>query len=116
MHKFVFGSEAKNNENNVPMLGELLKMTGFVTDADIHEAVELSNKYPSLIGKMLVISGAIDEATLISTLRCQYLLKHDLISIEDAVRTLQFARENQISLDDALEELGLRKHPHPAEQ
>ncbi len=62
---------------------------------------------------MLVISGAIDEATLISSLRCQYLLKHGLITLEDAIKTLQFAREHQISLDDALEELGLRKHePH----
>lgn len=115
MHKFVFGSEAKDGGQNVPLLGELLKMTGFVTDADIQEAVDLSNKYPSLIGKMLVISGAIDEATLISSLRCQYLLKHDLITLEDAIKTLQFARENQISLDDALEELGLRKPPNPAE-
>ncbi len=112
MHKLVYGEAPKEQAQHTPLLGELLKMTGFVTDSDISEAVELSNKYPSLIGKMLVISGAIDEATLISTLRCQYLLKHGLISIEDAVRTLQFARENQISLDDALEELGLRKHPH----
>lgn len=110
IHKLVFGKEASQDEHQIPLLGELLKMTGFVTDSDITEAVELSNKYPSLIGKMLVISGAIDEATLISSLRCQYLLKHGLITIEDAIRTLQFAREHQISLDDALEELGLRKH------
>lgn len=113
MHKLVFGQEPPSQAPQTPMLGELLKMTGFVTDQDIVEAVELSNKYPSLIGKMLVISGAIDEATLISTLRCQYLLKHGLITLEDAIRTLQFAREHQISLDDALEELGLRKHEQP---
>ncbi|MCC7527160.1 MAG: hypothetical protein IT342_01485 [Candidatus Melainabacteria bacterium] len=112
IHKLVFGVAAAASEQHIPLLGELLKMTGFVTDSDITEAVELSNKYPSLIGKMLVISGAIDEATLISSLRCQYLLKHGLISVEDAVRTLQFAREQQISLDDALEELGLRKQAH----
>lgn len=109
IHKLVFGIEEVQTVHQAPVLGELLKMTGFVTDRDIAEAMELSNKYPSLIGKMLVISGAIDEATLISSLRCQYLLKHGLLTIEQAIKALQFARENQISLDDALEELGLRR-------
>lgn len=92
-----------------PVLGELLKMTGFVSDADISEAIELSTRYPSLIGKMLVVSGAIDEATLIASLRCQYLMKHGMITVDQAVEALKFTRKNKISFDDALEELGLTK-------
>jgi hypothetical protein len=93
------------------VLGELLKITGLVNDSDIMEAIELSNKYPSLIGKMLVVSGAIDEATLIASLRCQYLLKYGYISMQDAIRCLQYTKKNRVSFDDALEELGIRKPP-----
>lgn len=96
-----------------PVLGELLKMTGFVSDADIDEAIELSSRYPSLIGKMLVISGAIDEATLIASLRCQYLLKHGQITVEQAVKALQYTRKQKISFDDALDELNMGKRRLP---
>lgn len=101
-------------ESKSPVLGELLKMTGFVNDADITEAIELSSRYPSLIGKMLVISGAIDEATLIASLRCQYLLKHGHLTVEQAVQALQYTRQQKISFDDALDELGLSKGRLPS--
>jgi hypothetical protein len=118
MHKMVFGppivtaearSEGKGDQP--PVLGELLKMTGLVDDSDISEAIELSNKYPSLIGKMLVISGAIDEATLIASLRCQYLLKHGYLDLKGAIKALQYCKANKVSFDDALDNLGLR-NPH----
>jgi hypothetical protein len=92
-----------------PVLGELLKMTGFVNDTDITEAIELSSRYPALIGKMLVVSGAIDEATLIASLRCQYLLKHRYLAVDQAVQALQYTRKNKVSFDDAMEELGIAK-------
>jgi hypothetical protein len=92
-----------------PVLGELLKMTGFVNDTDITEAIELSSRYPALIGKMLVVSGAIDEATLIASLRCQYLLKHRYLGVDQAVQALQYTRKNKVSFDDAMEELGIAK-------
>lgn len=94
-------------ESRSPVLGELLKMTGFVSDADISEAIELSSRYPSLIGKMLVISGAIDEATLIASLRCQYLLKHGRLTVEQAIKALQYTRQHKVSFDDALDELSI---------
>lgn len=109
IHKMIFGDIAGDHKTPSPVLGELLKLTGLVTDADILEAIQLSNKYPSLIGKMLVVSGAIDEATLIASLRCQYLLKHGYLSIDGAISALQYAKKNKVSFDDALEELGIRK-------
>jgi hypothetical protein len=115
MHKMVFGpptvvpsAAAGEKGDQPPVLGELLKMTGLVDDSDISEAIELSNKYPSLIGKMLVISGAIDEATLIASLRCQYLLKHGYLDLSGAIKALQYCKANKVSFDDALDNLGLR--------
>jgi hypothetical protein len=115
IHRMVFGAPAVHSDgtpvvkaDQSPVLGELLKMTGLVDDTDISEAIELSNKYPSLIGKMLVISGAIDEATLIASLRCQYLLKHGYLDLAGAIKALQHSKNNKVSFDDALEDLGLR--------
>jgi hypothetical protein len=115
MHRMVFGAPAVQADGSPlakgdqpPVLGELLKMTGLVDDSDISEAIELSNKYPSLIGKMLVISGAIDEATLIASLRCQYLLKHGYLDLAGAIKALQYSKANKVSFDDALDNLGLR--------
>src|SRR5205814_7910773 len=111
MHRLMFG-EARNavgQAGQSPVLGELLKLTGMVSDDDINEAISLSNKYPSMIGKMLVLSGAIDEATLIASLRCQFLLKHGYLTLDEAVMALQYSNNNKVSFDDALEELGLRK-------
>jgi len=90
-------------------LGELLKMSGFIEDDDIKQAIDLSNRYPSLIGKMLVVSGAIDEATLLSALRCQFLLRNGHVSLDNAVKALQFAKSRQLSLDDAMEELDIKQ-------
>ncbi|CAN5222804.1 hypothetical protein BH11CYA1_BH11CYA1_37030 [soil metagenome] len=114
IHRLIHGdtsSKAAADADNIPspVLGELLKMTGFVNDSDISEAIELSSRYPALIGKMLVVSGAIDEATLIASLRCQYLLKHGYLAVEQAVQALQYTRKNKVSFDDAMEELGIAK-------
>lgn len=105
------GGKAGGDDENIPspVLGELLKMTGFVNDSDISEAIELSSRYPALIGKMLVVSGAIDEATLIASLRCQYLLKHGYLGVDQAVQALQYSRKNKVSFDDAMEELSIAK-------
>lgn len=89
------------------MLGELLRMSGLIDDDDITHAIELMPKFPAMLGKMLVVAGAIDDATLLSALRCQFLLRHQLISLENAVLALQYSQRNMLSFDDALDELGI---------
>ncbi|HEY9714298.1 MAG TPA: hypothetical protein V6C72_12585, partial [Chroococcales cyanobacterium] len=89
-------------------LGELLKAAGLIRDEDIKHAIELSARYPSVLGKMLVVAGAIDEATLLAALRCQFLLRNKLVKIDTAVKALKYAQKNQISIDDALDELGVK--------
>jgi hypothetical protein len=113
LHKTVFGDPKHGPGQNSPVLGELLKMTELVTDRDIDEAIALSSKYPSVIGKMLVLSGAIDEATLIGALRCQFMLKNGYLKLDDGVRALKHSKDNKMSFDDALEELGLRRNELP---
>lgn len=87
------------------VIGELLRKCGLVDERQIAKAIELTARYPSLIGKMLVVAGAIDEATLLAALRCQFLIRHRAITVVDGVRALQHAANNEISLDDSLDEL-----------
>lgn len=94
------------DEPETVRLGELLKQSGLVDDGDIKEAVDLSNRYPTMLGKMLVVTGSIDEGTLLAALRCQYLVRNHLVGVSEAVRALQYAQRHRLSLDDALEDLG----------
>jgi len=101
-------SELPDEEASVEqrvVIGELLRKCGLVDESQISKAIELTARYPSLIGKMLVVAGAIDEATLLAALRCQFLIRHRAITITDGVRALQHAANNEISLDDSLDEL-----------
>ncbi len=87
-------------------LGDLLQQSGLVNEGEIKEAVDLSSRYPTMLGKMLVVTGAIDEGTLLAALRCQYLVRNQIVQVNDAVRALQYAQRHRVSLDDALEDLG----------
>ena len=91
-------------------LGELLRMCGFVNNKDIDEALNLSHKCSSLIGEMLVLTGVIGQATLISALRCQTLLRRGLLRLEEGVKALQYSNQHSVSFDDALETIGASVH------
>jgi hypothetical protein len=88
-------------------LGEILKAAGVITDEDIRRAVELSSRNSALIGKMLLVTGMIDEATLHASLRCQFLLREGFLNMEQAIIALSHCQRSRISFDDALQELGL---------
>ena len=89
-------------------IGELLKLTGLVDNEDIQEALVWCTEYPAMLGKMLVVAGAIDEGTLLAALRCQFLMRNGAISETDAVKSIIYAQRHRISLDDAIEELGFQ--------
>jgi hypothetical protein len=86
-------------------LGDLLQLAGFIDAADIQQALETSARYGSLIGKMLVVAGAISETMLLASLRAQSLLRGGQIMCDDAVRTLQYAERTKKPFDDALQDL-----------
>jgi len=96
----------KGEAHEVIRLGELLKLAGFVTQTDIQKAMELSSKNSALIGRMLLVTGMIDEPTLHAALRCQFLIRERFLKMEQALVALNLCQRNQFSFDDALEELG----------
>ncbi|MBX9952187.1 MAG: hypothetical protein K2Y39_23635 [Candidatus Obscuribacterales bacterium] len=89
-------------------LGELLQMSEYVSAKDIDYAREILTLFPSLLGKLLVVAGAIDEPTLLSALRAQFFLRHNHVSLDDAIRALKFSGDHRVSFDDALESLNIQ--------
>ena len=88
-------------------LGELLQMSEYVSAKDIDYAREILTLFPSLLGKLLVVAGAIDEPTLLSALRAQFFLRHNHVKLDDAIRALKFSGNHRVSFDDALESLSI---------
>ncbi|MBS1956414.1 MAG: hypothetical protein JST89_19665 [Cyanobacteria bacterium SZAS-4] len=99
-------------QNDAPKLriGELLKLCGFVLEEEIQSSIALARDYPSVLGRMLVVNGYIDESTLLAALRCQFMVRNKLINIEQAVTAMQYSRQSKLSFDDALDELGFYRH------
>lgn len=99
-------------QNDAPKLriGELLKLCGFVLEEEIQSSIALARDYPSVLGRMLVVNGYIDESTLLAALRCQFMVRNKLINIEQAVAAMQYSRQSKLSFDDALDELGFYRH------
>ncbi|CAN5642270.1 hypothetical protein BH10CYA1_BH10CYA1_13950 [soil metagenome] len=99
-------------QNDAPKLriGELLKLCGFVLEEEIQSSIALARDYPSVLGRMLVVNGYIDESTLLAALRCQFMVRNKLIDVEQAVSAMQYSRQSKLSFDDALDELGFYRH------
>lgn len=96
----------KSEPSDTIKLGEILKAAGVITDDDIRRAVELSSRNSALIGKMLLVTGMIDESMLHASLRCQFLLREGFLNMEQAIVALSHCQRNRVSFDDALQELG----------
>jgi hypothetical protein len=108
------GVQSQTLPSDSMRLGDLLQLAGFVDSKDIQQALELSARYGSLIGKMLVVSGAISETTLLASLRAQALLRNGKIATEDAVRALQYAERSKRPFDDVLQDLKINLIGEPA--
>lgn len=90
-------------------LGELFKLAGVITDDDINEALRLTVANTSLLGKILVATGHIDENTLNNGLRCQFLMRKGSLNEDKAVVALTYSQRMRCSFDEALKELGWDK-------
>ena len=83
-------------------LGTLLEKAGVVTSGDIAEAVAVSKRLQTPIGRVLIMSGCVTERTLTAALEAQVLLREKRINLEAAIEALVRVAQEKISLKDAL--------------
>jgi hypothetical protein len=86
-------------------IGELLVKAGFITTADLNEALEIAKHSGQLIGRVLTMSGFVTEDRLKAGLRAQEHLREGQISLDTAVRALALADRNGSPFDSALQQI-----------
>lgn len=87
-------------------LADFLKVAGIVTEDDITKAIESCARNSALIGRILLVSGYLNEQTLHAAARALFLMREGYLKMEQAVLALNHCQKNQVSFDDALDELG----------
>lgn len=87
-------------------LAELLKQAGLITEEDIRKAFSASMQNGALLGKILTITGYLDEDTLMAAMRAQTLVKQGHLDMSQAMIALNYVSRMGGSLDEALIDLG----------
>ncbi len=96
----------KDEAGDVVNLADFLKVAGLVTEDDITKAIETCARNSALIGKILLVSGYLNERTLHAASRALFLMREGYLKMEQAVLALNLCQKNQLSFDEALDELG----------
>lgn len=87
-------------------LSELLKESGLITEDDVREAIRAIMSNSPMLGKILTITGFLDEETLNAALRAQFLVRQGYLAKDQALIALNYANRMGRSLDESLMDLG----------
>ena len=92
-------------------IGELLCQVGVLTTGDLTEAIQISKRMGVPIGRVLVMSGCVNEVNLQAALEAQSLIKDKLLEVDLAVRALGKVFKDAVALQDALKSLDWQPKP-----
>jgi hypothetical protein len=87
-------------------LGELLVAAGVCDQKSVEDVVDENEESPIKIGKALMAADVVGAGMLYGSLRCQSLFRHGYFSSAQAITSLTHCRENDVTLDQALVDLG----------
>jgi hypothetical protein len=76
--------------------------------ADLADAIPISTKTGLPVGRVLVGSGFLSDEKLQSALRAQSLIRDNFLTVDMAIKALAATANGDLSLDDALTNLGWR--------
>ncbi|MBZ0187490.1 MAG: hypothetical protein K8F91_14680 [Candidatus Obscuribacterales bacterium] len=84
-------------------LGDLLLKAEIITSGYIQEALGNFEQQGLPLGKVLVVSGYLNDAQLRAALDLQYMVNDGLLDTKDAVSVLKICHQSSIPLADAFE-------------
>lgn len=87
-------------------LGGLIVELGLIDNRDLGQALSIAQETSLPLGRVLVLSEMLSEEVLQGVLRCQSLMKQNLVDLELARKAMQIMSKEEVSLDDALFKLG----------
>jgi len=94
-------------------LKDFLMTSKTVTTDDIATAFEVSVNNNQILGRMLLLSGIIDESTLQAAMRLVFLVKGGILNIEQAQKAFDYSTRHRATIDEALQELNIQHTPPP---
>lgn len=107
LKKLVAVSKRRGVQPEERLSGQLLTEAGIVDSAHLEEGLSIANERELPIGRALISLNYLNEGDLESVLQAQLLLREGVVPGYLAVRALRLASQQQISLKDALREIGL---------
>lgn len=87
-------------------LGGFIVELGLLDNRDLGQALSIAQETSLPLGRVLVLSEMLSEEVLQGVLRCQSLIKQNLVDIELARKAMQMVSRDGVSVDDALFKLG----------
>jgi len=102
-----------DNQTRHVRLGDLLMEAGIITSDYIANAIAKYEEEGLPLGKVLIMSGYLNELELRHALNLQYMINDRLLNAKDAVRVLKACHKSGLSLEDAFASAGVLK---PEEQ
>ncbi len=87
-------------------LGELLISWNLLSQTDLKEACNIANQTKMPIGKVLVMSGYINEKILKASIEIQTLIRHDKIDFNQATLAIKKIKSENLTVKEALDSIG----------
>ena len=87
-------------------LYQFLQLSGIITAKDIEEALKLGSKDTELMGKMLLLTNAIDSHILTSAIELNSMMTAGSLKAEQAMLAMGLCQNRQCSVAQAFKSLG----------
>lgn len=102
-------SECTNKQKRIdkPNFKQFIATTGILEVREIESALENTLSSPYIISKALLYSGVLNDTTMQLALCVHFYVREELLSLEEALVLFNHANRNNVSIVEALEELGI---------
>lgn len=87
-------------------LYQFLQLAGLITAKDIEEALKQGSRNTELMGKMLLLTGAIDQNLLSASMRLNDLVTQGVLKPEQAILAMGLCQNRSCSVEQAFKSLG----------
>jgi hypothetical protein len=92
-------------------LYQFLQLSGMITAKQIEQAIRVGSKDTQIMGKMLSLSGVMEQFLIDAAQKCNDLITAGVLNHEQGMIVLKSCERNQFTLEQAFAELGWNTAP-----
>ena len=92
-------------------LYQFLQLSGIITAKQIEQAIRVGSKDTQIMGKMLSLSGVMEQSLIDAAQKCNDLITSGVLNHEQGMIVLKSCERNQFTLEQAFGELGWNTSP-----